>query len=151
MALDFSSYLKVDMDSVPKRLPTLPGGHFFADITGWKTGTRNFGEGKQETPVVTILFKITGPDEDVEDPETVPANKVIGKDYELNDPDRRGQIAIRRLAEDTCDLSVKGLELDGVLDALKGCSVRVFSDPQPNKKEEGEFFDRITKVLPAHD
>lgn len=151
MALDFSSYLKVSMDAIPKRLPTLPGGHFFADIQGWKTGTRNFGPEKPETPVVSIAFKITGPDDDVEDPETVPANKVVYKDYELNDPDLRGQIAIRRLAEETCGLPVKGYELDGVLDALKGAQVKVFSDPQPNKKEEGEFFDRITKVLPAHD
>lgn len=151
MALDFTSYLKVDMDSVPKRLPTLPTGHFFAEINGWKTGVRNFGEGRSETPVVSISFKITGPDDDVEDPGSVPSNKVVYKDYELNDPDRRGQIAIRRLAEDTCQLSVKGLELDGVLDALKGSQVKVYSDPQPNKKEEGEFFDRITKVLPAHD
>jgi len=151
MALDFSAYLKVNVEDIPKRLPTLPLGHFFADITGWKTGTRNYGEGKTETPVVSIGFKITGPDDDVEDPESIPQNKVVYKDYELNDPDKRGQIALRRLAEETCDLPVKGLELDGVLDALKGCQVKVYSDPQPNKKEEGEFFDRITKVLPAHD
>lgn len=149
MALDFSSYLKVSVDSIPKRLPTLPTGHFYADITGWKTGTRNYGPERPEVPVVSIAFKITGPDDDVEDPDSVPANKTVYRDYDLNDPDQRGQIAIRRLAEETCGLAVKGLELDGVLDALKGCQVKVFSDPQPNKKEEGEFFDRISKVLPA--
>jgi len=151
MALDLSSYLKVDMDTVPKRLPSLPAGHFFADITGWKTAVRNYGAERPEVPVVALSFKITGPDDDVEDPSSVPANKTVTKDYKLNHPDKLGHIMLRRLAEDTCGLSVKGLELDGVLDALKGQSVKVYSQPRPNNKEEGEFYDNITKVLPAHD
>ena len=35
------------------------------------------------------------------------------------------------------------------LDALKGAEVKVYSQPRPNTKEEGEFYDNLTKVLPV--
>lgn len=155
MALDFSKYLDVDAESIPKSIPSLPGGHFHADIAGWKTGERDYDKasGGPKTPVVEISFKITGADTDVEflDGGMTPGSevgKVVSRDYTLNDPDKTGQVMIRRLAEDTCNLPVKGLHLTDVLDALKGQPVKVFNEPRAGK-EEGQFFSNIKKVLPA--
>lgn len=148
---DFSSYLNVSMDDVPKTIPSLPAGHFFADITGWKTAERNFDKatGGPPTPVVEISLRITDADDDVED-TTVPCKgKVVTKDYRLNDPDRAGHTMLRRLAESTCGLDVKGLELEDVLEALKGQPVKVFNVPRPGQ-EEGVFFANITRILPAN-
>lgn len=148
---DFSKYLKTSMDDVPKSIPSLPRGHFFASITGWKTGERNYDKatGGPPTPVVELGFRITGTTEDVE----VEGNwegKLASKDYTLNDPDKAGQTLIRRVAEVTCDLDVKGLELEDVLDALKGQDVVIFNEPRPGQ-EEGQFFTKITKVLPVRE
>ena len=149
MAKDFSSYLHVKMDDVPAVLPSIPGGHWFADISDWKTGERNYDKatGGPPTPVVEIIFKLTGPDEDVEGGDNF-VGRTVSRDYRLNDPDRAGQTYIRQLAERTCGLDVAGLELEDVLDALKGQSVKVFNEPRAGQ-EEGQFFPNIKKVLPA--
>jgi len=150
MALDFSKFLDVDIDAIPKTLPSVPGGHFFATIQSWKGAERDYDKatGGPKTPVVEISFKFTGADSDVEDDDQ--AQKSIGKlatkDYNL--ADGSGQTMLRNLAEDTLGLDVKGLHFSDVLDALKGQEVKVFNNPRAGK-EEGQFYTNITKVLSA--
>jgi len=153
MALDFSKYLGVEVDSIPKSIPSLPGGHYHADVQGWKGAERDYDKanGGPKTPVIEVSFKITAADDDVEFPadfsEGSEVGKVVTKDYRLNDADKAGLVMLRRLAEDTCGVSVKGLALPDMLDAMKGSSVKVWNDPRPGQ-EEGQFFTNIKKVLP---
>lgn len=150
MALDFSKYLDVDVESVPKTLPSVPGGHWFATIQSWKGAERDYDKasGGPKTPVVELTFKLTSPDSDVEDEEAAQRSigKLATKDYNL--ADGSGQTMLRNLAEDTLSLDVKGLHFSDVLDALKGQEVKVFNNPRAGK-EEGQFYTNITKVLSA--
>jgi hypothetical protein len=154
MALDFSKYLEVDADAIPKTIPSLPGGHYFAEVTGWKGAERDYDKknGGPKTPVVEVTFKITGADDDVDFTEDFPSGTEVGKtvtrDYTLNSPDKSGQVMLRRLAEDTCGIAIKGLHLTDMLDAMKGSTVKVYNEPRPGQ-EEGQFFTNIKKVLPA--
>lgn len=155
MALDFSRYLDIPVDSVSKTIPSLPLGHYFADVTGWKGAERDYDkkDGGPKTPVVEVTFKITGADEDVsfEGSTMEPGSEVgktVVKDYRLNDPDKAGHSMLRRLAEDTIGIPIKGLHFQDMLDAMKGGSVKVYNDPRPGQ-EEGQFFPNIKKVLPA--
>lgn len=150
---DFSTYLNVPMDDIPKSLPSLPAGHFFADIAKWDTGERKYDTSnpKNITPVVELTFRITGPDDDV-DPSQLPEGQGVGrivtKDYTLNDPEKRGHISLRRIAEVACALDVKGLELPDVLDAIVGQTVKVHNTPKAGK-QEGQFYNNIDMVLSA--
>lgn len=154
MAKDFTHYLDVPVEDVPKSIPSLPGGHYFADVVGWKGQERDFDKatGGPKTPVVEVTFKVTGADTDVEFPDTFPQGSEVGKtvtkDYRLNDPDRAGHSMLRRLAEDTCGIPIKGLHFADMLDAMKGASVKVYNEPRPGQ-EEGQFFTNVKKVLPA--
>lgn len=156
MALDLSKYLDVPVESVAKVVPVLPGGHFFADVMGWKGGERDYdkADGGPKTPVVEVSFKITGADDDVTFGEAFEQGKEVGKivtrDYRLNDPDGAGKTYLRNLAEDTCGIAIKGLHFTDMLDAMKGSSVKVYNEPRPGK-EEGQFFVNIKKVLPANE
>lgn len=156
MALDLSRYLDVPVEDVSKTIPFLPLGHYFADVSGWKGAERDYDKasGGPKTPVVEVSFKITGADEDVEfgegSIEGAEVGKTVTKDYRLNDPDRAGHSMLRRLAEDTIGIPIKGLHFSDMLDAMKGGSVRVYNDPRPGQ-EEGQFFTNIKKVLPAED
>lgn len=148
---DFSSYLTVDADSIPKTMPSLPRGHFFASIQPWKTGERQYQPGSK-TPVVELVFKITGADEDIETadlPEGGGVGRIISKDYTLNDPEKRGQIQLRRVAEVACLLELKGHDLESVLNSMVGCDVRVFNDPRPSKTDPEQFYNNITMILPT--
>jgi len=154
MALDLSKYLDVPVESVAKVVPVLPGGHFFADVMGWKGAERDYdkADGGPKTPVVEVSFKISGADEDVTfgegfEPGTE-AGKIVTRDYRLNDPDGAGKTYLRNLAEDTCKIQIKGLHFTDMLDAMKGSSVKVYNEPRPGK-EEGQFFVNIKKVLPV--
>lgn len=154
MALDLSKYLDVPVESVAKVVPVLPGGHFFADVMGWKGAERDYdkADGGPKTPVVEISFKITGADEDITFGEGFdPGNevgKIVTRDYRLNDPDGAGKTYLRNLAEDTCGIPIKGLHFTDMLDSMKGSSVKVYNEPRPGK-EEGQFFVNIKKVLPV--
>lgn len=151
MTADFSNYLKVPMSEVPKTLPSLPNGHFFATIKSWKTAERYYDKEnpKKSTPVVELTFTITAPDSDV-DEDLLPNGKLpvnIGtRDYNLAEG---GSTNIRNLAEDTLDLDVKGLDLEDTLNALKGQECKVYNEPRAGK-EEGQFYTNIKKVLSAH-
>lgn len=148
MALDFSSYLEVPVDSI-ERPRGLPLGHFFASVKGWKPDERNYakaGEPKKMTPIVTVTFTLTGADDDVDDPVDFSKSPTASKDYDLSD--ERGLFALRRLTEETCDVDVKGLHLKDALDAIRGADVKLYNEPRPGK-EEGETYTNITKVLPA--
>lgn len=153
MALDLTKYLDIPVESVSKIIPSIPGGHFFADVQGWKGAERDYDkkDGGPKTPVIEVTFKLTGADEDVvftdSFPEGTEVGKTVTKDYRLNDPDKAGHTMLRRLAEDTCKLPTKGLHFIDMLDAMKGSSVKVFNDPRPGQ-EEGQFFPNIKKVLP---
>jgi hypothetical protein len=155
MALDLTRYLDVEVESISKVIPSLPAGHYFADISGWKGAERDFDKasGGPKTPVIEVTFKITGASDDVtfgpDFPEGSEVGKTVTKDYRLNDPDKAGHTMMRRLAEDTCDIPIKGLHFTDMLDAIKGSSVKVFNDPRPGQ-EEGQFFPNVKKVLPAN-
>lgn len=146
---DFSKYLEVDVASVEAPRP-VPVGHYFAVVNSYKTTEVEYQRGTK-TPVVEITFKITGADDDVDHdqlPEGGGQGKLVTRNYTLNDPDKAGIYALRRLAEETCDLPVKGLSLGDVLDQLKGQDVKLYIEHRAGS-EEGQFFPRVAKVLSA--
>lgn len=151
MALDFSSYLNVAVESIeqPKAPPI---GHYFATIKDWKAAERNYNKasGGAPVPVVQIDFLLTSPDDDV-DPSELPKGgikgRVVNKDYTLND--EFGPAALRALAEKTCALDVKGLNLSDLLPQLKGQEVKVYLEQRAGQ-EEGQFFSVVKKVLSAN-
>lgn len=151
MALDFSRYLDVPVEDITRPKP-LPMGTYFAAIIKQENREVQFEPGVK-TPVTTVSFRLISPDEDV-DPDLLPegngVGRVVTKDYRLNDPDRQGQWALRRLAEEACNLPGKGKHLQDLLNELPGQEVKIFNNPRPNKNEEGQFFPNVTRVLSVH-
>lgn len=149
MAANFDSYLDVPVESIERPLPP-PIGHYFATIKKYATAERNFGEGREKTPVVELTFALTSPDTDAVDAGADDATcrgKVVTKDYELSDA--QGQFALRQLAEDTLQLPTKGLSLRDVLSQLPNQDVKVAVDHRAGKGDrEGQFFPVVKKVLP---
>ncbi len=149
MAVDFSNYLSVPVDSIeaPKASPT---GHYFATFQSWKGAERFYeGKGGPATPVVELTFKLTGADEDAADEDAASAAKCVGKlvtkDYTLSE--ESGMYALRRFTSETCGVDTKGLDLGDSLDACKSAEVKVFNQPRAGK-EEGQFYNNVTKILP---
>lgn len=156
MALNFDQYLNVPVENIEAAKP-LPVGHFFATIQSWKGREVDYKDGNPKVPVIELTFKTSAPDEDV-DETLLPANGGVGvlvtKDYRLVAPsggkiEGGGQNQLRRLAEETCQLDTKGLNLSDVLEQLKGQEVRVYNEPRPDKNDDAVFYNNITKVLPA--
>lgn len=150
---NFDSYLNVSVEDI-KRPEAPVEGHYFADAIKWKTREVNYGEGKEKTPVVTVDFKITGPDGDAREAaesEGVDADKftgrVVNRDYTLNEDG--GQFGLRQLGEFACGVDVKGLRLSDMLDAVRGQPVLLYIDRRADKNNEGQFFPNVKKVLPA--
>lgn len=154
MAVDFTKYTDIDMDDIPLVTPSLPAGHYQATIQGWKYAERNYDKrnGGPMTPVVELTFKVVAADDDIE-PEDLPEGGGVGKlltrDYRLNDPDKAGHTQVRRLAEITCGLPVKGYKFPDVLEELKGQMVKIYNDPRP-AEGDNPAFPRVTRVLPAN-
>lgn len=153
--VDFSKYMDVSMDDVPEFIASLPGGHYYATITGWKNDVAYYqGKDNPGTPVVVLLFRFEEPTEDVE-PDELNGVGVQGKtgtkNYSLNDPDKAGHTMVRQLAERACDIDVKGLAFPDVLDALKNQRVRVLNEPRQNPNDPEQTFIKITRVLPEHE
>lgn len=145
---DFSGYLDTPVDNI-ERPKALVLGHYHALVKSWKPAERNFakaGEPPKLVPIITVAFTITGASDDVEDPLADYASTSASKDYDLSD--ERGLYALRRLVEDTCGVSGKGLNLQDALDAIKGSDVLLYNVPRPGK-EEGEFYTNIAQVLPV--
>lgn len=151
---DFSSYLEASVDDIPKSLPSLPLGHYFATLKDWRTDERFYDKTnpKKGTPVVELIFSVSAADDDVDEGE-LPAGGVGGrqvrKDYTLNDPDSRGQMGLRRVCEIACGIDGKGLTLQDLLDAAKGSDVKVYNEPRMSKTDDSQFFDNITRVVAA--
>ncbi len=149
MAVDFSNYLSVPVDSIeaPKAAPT---GHYFATFVSSK-GTERFydGKGGKATPVCELTLKLTGADTDAQEEDPIAAEKCVGKlvtkDYTLSE--ESGMYNLRRFVSETCGVDTKGLDLGDALDACKGSAVKVFNQPRAGK-EEGQFYNNITKILP---
>lgn len=157
MALDLSKYLNVSMDDIPDRVKPLPTGHYIARIRSWKGGERQYDKDQpnKKTPVVELTFVVQEACEDIEAedlPESGGAGKMVTRDYRLDDPDKTGQTALRRVATHACDLDVKGLELEDVLDALKGQDVKLFVET-PNNEDDPDAprFPRVKRVLPVNE
>ena len=152
MALDFDKYLDVDVESIEQPKP-LPAGTYFATITKQEGREVEYEKGTK-TPVITLSFRITQADEDV-DPDLLPPGggngRIVTRDYRLNDPDKAGQWQLRKLAEETCQLPVKGFKLGDVVKELVNQEVKVHNTPQPSKTEDGVYFPRISKVLSVHE
>lgn len=151
MALDFSRYLDVPVEDIEAPKP-LPAGTYFATIAKWEGREVDYKDGSGKTPVVTVSFKLTSADSDV-DPDLLPEGggqgRIVQRDYRLNDPDKAGMYALRRLGEDTCRLPVKGLQLTDLLREVVNQEVKVFNNPKTN--DEGLTFPRISKVLSVHE
>lgn len=150
--LDFSRYLDIPVEDIERPKP-LPAGTYFATVTKTENREVEFERGVK-TPVTTVSFRLTAADEDI-DPELLPegggVGRIVTRDYRLNDPDRAGQWALRRLAEETCQIPGKGKQLQDLLHELPRQEVKVVNVPRPNKNEEGMFFPNITRVLSVHD
>lgn len=151
MALDFQRYTDVDVESLEAPKP-LPAGTYFATIVKQEGREVQYEQGVK-TPVITITFRLLGADDDV-DPDALPEGGGVGRtvtrDYRLNDPDKAGQWQLRKLAEDTCRLPVKGYKLTDLLPLLIQQEVKIFNTPVPSRTEEGVYFPRVTKVLSVH-
>lgn len=151
-SLDFNRYLDIPVEDITRPKP-LPAGTYFATITKTENREVEFERGTK-TPVTTISFKLLSPDEDV-DPELLPegggVGRIVTRDYRLNDPDKAGQWALRRLAEETCQIPGKGKMLQDLLHELPNQEVKVVNVPRPNKNEEGMYFPNITRVLSVHE
>ena len=151
---DFSAYLNVKAEDIEAPKP-LPVGHYHADIVGWKTAERDYKNGEPPQPVVELTFRTTGPDDDV-DPADLPTSGGVGilctKDYRLSMPSKGkveggGHNQLRRLAEETLGLDVKGLHFEDILNALKGQSVRIQNTPRVDKRDESVSYNNITAVI----
>lgn len=148
---DFSAYLDVAVDSVEAPKP-LPAGHYFATIAKYEPREVEYEKGVK-TPVLTLSFRISSADEDVEEselPEGGGKGRIVTKDYQLNDPESRGLFAIRRIAEEACGLPIKGYQFEDLLRTMIGQEVKVFNVPRASKTEEGVFYPNIQRVLAAH-
>lgn len=148
--VDFSSYLNKEVNDVPKTLPSLPLGHFYASIKSWKSTERFFDKSnpKKGTPVVELTFTLTSPDSDVDETELPNGElpvRTATKDYDLTGS---GMTMLRNLAEDTLELDVQGLTLEDVLNQMVGQECKVFNEPRAGK-EEGQMYTNLRKVLPA--
>lgn len=147
---DFTRYLSVEVDTIEKPKP-LPVGHFLATFKSWKGAHRDYDKatGGPKTPVIELTFTGLNACDDVEEsdlPEKY-TEKLVTKDYQLNDPN--GMFALKKFTGETCDIDTKGLSLGDALDACKGATVKLFNDPRPDKKQEGVFYDNIIRVLKA--
>ncbi len=157
MAVNFDSYLDVPVENI-SAAKALPTGHYFADIRSWKGAERTYRPEEGAVAVIEMTFVTTGPDEDVDSGE-LPANGGVGvlitKDYQLSAVSSDGKVEggaqsiLRNMAEKTCDLDTKGLSFRDVLEALKGQPVKVHQEPRADKRNEGVFYNNITKVLPV--
>lgn len=152
MALDFSRYLDIPVEDIKKPKP-LPAGTYFATIVKSENREVEFERGTK-TPVTTISFRLTSPDEDVDIdllPEGNGVGRIVSKDYRLNDPDKTGQWALRRLAEETCQIPGKGKHLTDLLAELPQQEVKIFNQPRPNKNDEDSPYPNITRVFTIHE
>ena len=157
--VDFSSYLNVKAEDIERPRP-LPIGHFFATLQSWRGVERFYDKEnpKKATPSIELTFKIDGPDHDV-DTFAVPANLVgslCTRDYNLVEQkgdkvEGGGQAQLKRLAAETMGLDIKGLDLEGILDAMKGSAVRVYNEPRPDRNDPEVFYTNIKKVISAED
>lgn len=149
MALDFSKYLDVQVDTIERPSPP-PVGHYFATIKSWKTGERDYAKasGGPKTPVVELTFSLTSPDTDIDEallPANGIANRLVQKDYSLNE--ENGQFQLRFLAEETCHLDVKGLSLADLLPQLNGQEVKLYLEQRAG--QDDAMFPVVKKVLAA--
>lgn len=148
MAVDFSRYLNVEVESIKPPEP-LPVGHYFATIKGWKGAERDYDKanGGPKTPVVEITFTISGADEDI-DPSELPegggVGRIVSRDYNLKEDS--GLNALRKLGEETCGLDVKGLHLSDMLPQLIKQPVKLYVE---QNMRGDDVFPKVTKVLPA--
>ncbi len=147
MAVDFSAYMDIPMDTV--EAPEAPPiGHWYGTVASWKTAEAAYeGPSGKKTPVVEISFKLGTPSDDVEMDgvkEGTGTGTLVRKSYDLPD----SIYMIRKLAEDTCGLDVKGLSLNDTLDALKGAEVMLHIDHRI--VDDGRVFPKLTKVLSAN-
>lgn len=152
MAQDFSRYLDIPVEDITQPKP-LPVGTYFATIVKHENTEREYERGTK-TPVTVISFRITAVDEDVDVdllPEGGGIGRIVSKDYRLNNPDRDGQWAMRRLAEETCLIPGKGKHLTDLLNELPGQEVKIFNNPRPSKTDDSQSYPNITRVLSVHD
>ena len=113
MALDFSQYLSKTLDDVEAPKP-LPVGHYYATIKSWKGAEADYKQGAGKQPIIILLFSITGATDDIDTdllPEGGGAGRLVTRDYELADADNRGLYALKRLAAETLNIDIKGLDL----------------------------------------
>lgn len=146
---DFSKYLGVKVEDIEAPTPP-PIGHYFATIKSWKTGERVYDKGSgTKTPVVELSFTITGPDDDVDAAE-LPADGVksflgISRDYTLSEA--AGLNALRKVGETACGIDAKGLDLEDLLNAMRGQEVKLYMEQRAGNDDV--FYPKVSKVLSA--
>ena len=150
MALDFSQYLSKTLDDVEAPKP-LPVGHYYATIKSWKGAEADYKQGAGKQPIIILLFSITGATDDIDTdllPEGGGAGRLVTRDYELADADNRGLYALKRLAAETLNIDIKGLDLESILGTLPGQDVKLYIEQRINPKDpEAPPFPQVRKVL----
>jgi hypothetical protein len=151
MPLDFSKHLDVEVESVDApRAP--PIGHYLATFKSWKGQEVVYDkESGKKTPTIVVTFALDEPLDDVDTselPEDGVRGKTVQRNYDLDDPDKRGLFALRKMGEETMNLPIKGLHFTDLLDAMRGQQVKLYMEQRAGK-EEGEFYPKIGKILPA--
>jgi hypothetical protein len=151
MAKDFTKFLKAKIETF-EAPPLPPIGHYFATIRDWKIGEKNYGERKGV--VVTLNFTLTSQDEDSREEQELDEAELrkalAAKDYGLDGDFPQGHV-LRAIAEKTLQLPVEGLDLNEVLDAMKGHEVKLYADHRADKNDSEKFYFDIKKVLPANE
>lgn len=149
MAKDFSKFLNtaIEEHEAPKVPPI---GHYYATIRSQKIDERDFGAEHGKRVLVTLTFKLTAADSDVEEPisDKELAAAIVTKDYALNGDRPQGHM-LRTLAEKTLGLNVTGQSFGEVLEAIVGHDVKVYIEHRNDKNDPERIYADVKKVLPA--
>jgi hypothetical protein len=150
MAVDFSNYLAKPVEEIERPSPP-PVGHYIGTIKKWTPRERNFGEGREKTPVIELTITNLIPCDDAlendADPDVV-RNKIVTKDYDLSDP--QGQYGLRRIGEEALELDCKGLSLGDLLPLFIDGQVKLHHDHRMGTGDnEGVAFSKVGKIMKA--
>lgn len=141
MALDFSTYLTREVESIEAPKP-IPPGHYFATVKSWEAKESK----EKKTPMIAVSFSITDADTDVDTdalPEGGVNNRVVSTNFTLNN--EFGAHQLRQMIE-ALGIDTKGLTLGDALEHINGqpCKLEI-SQRMYNDQPQAE----VKKVLAA--
>jgi hypothetical protein len=149
---DFTKFLKVKVEDI-EAAPCPPAGHYFANIKSWKTDEKSYDKSSStKTPVVTLFFVLVSPDDDVEESELPEGGCAsfgpVTRDYTLSEANSLN--SLRKVGEMACEIDAKGLDLEDLLNAMRGQQVKLFMEQRAGTGDNADvFYPKVSKVLSA--